>query len=211
MGIIGKKVGMTQFFDVDGNCIPVTVVQAGPCFITQIKSPETDRYSAVQLGFDPVPERKLTKPIQGHLAKSGTTSLRTLREFRLTEDEAAGLSLGQQVDVSMFKAGDFVDVSGTSKGHGFTGVMKRHNFRGSGATHGSHEYFRHGGSIGGREPQHTVKGRKMPGRDGGKRITSQNLKVIQVREKDHLLLIRGALPGARNSLLTIQKAIKKPG
>jgi len=208
MGIIGKKVGMSQFFDAEGNCIPVTVVQAGPCFVTQIKSLETDRYSAVQLGFDPLPERKLNKPKLGHLAKSGTTPLRTLREFRTSDTEASELTLGQQVDVSMFKPGDFVDISGKSKGRGFTGVMKRHNFSGFRATHGTHEYFRHGGSIGCREPQHTVKGRKMPGRYGGTRVTTQNLQVVQVREKEHLILIKGALPGARNSLLTIKKATK---
>jgi len=201
---------MTQFFDTDGNCVPVTVVQVGPCFVTQIKSQETDRYSAVQLGFDPIPERKLNKPRKGHLAKAGTTPLRTLREFRVAQEEVSGLSLGQQVDVSMFKAGDSVDVSGTTKGRGFSGVMKRHNFSGYKATHGTHECFRHGGSIGCREPQHTVKGMKMAGRYGGTRVTTQNLKVVQIRPKDHLMLIKGALPGARNSLLYIRKASKKP-
>jgi large subunit ribosomal protein L3 len=209
-GIIGKKVGMTQIFDTEGNCIPVTVVQAGPCFVTQIKSHETDRYTAVQLGFDPLPERKLNKPEKGHLEKSGVTPLRTLSEFRISDQEAAELKLGQQLDVSMFKIGDFVDISGKTKGRGFAGVIKRHNFSGFKATHGTHEYFRHVGSIGCREPQHTVKGRKMPGRYGGTQVTTQNLKVVQVRAKDHLILIKGALPGASNSLLYIRKATKKP-
>ena len=209
-GIIGKKVGMTQIFDAEGNCIPVTVVQAGPCFATQIKSQETDRYSAVQLGFDAMPDRKLNKPRKGHLEKSGVSPQRTLREFRVSEEEAAEISLGQQVDVSMFKPGDFIDIRGKSKGRGFTGVMKRHNFHGFRATHGTHEYFRHGGSIGCRTPQHTIKGVKMPGRYGGTRVTTQNLTVVQVHEKDHLLLIKGAVPGARNSLVCISKATKKP-
>ena len=210
MGIIGKKVGMTQFFDSDGNCVPVTVVQAGPCYVTEIKTPERDRYAAVQLGFEEVPERKLNLPRRGHLKKSEVKPLRTLREFRIPEDALQGFTLGQAVDVGIFAPGEFVDVVGTSKGRGFTGVMKRHNFRGSISTHGTHEYFRHGGSIGGRFPQHTVKGRKMAGRYGGKRITVQNLEVVQVRGKEHLLLIKGAVPGSRNSLVLVHKAKKKP-
>ncbi len=209
LGIIGKKTGMTQLFDQDGNCVPVTVVQAGPCYVTDLKTMEKDKYTAVQLGFQEVPERKLTRPEKGHLKKSEAKPLKTLREFRLSENELEQLSLGQQIDLNMFKPGDYVDIIGTSKGKGFTGVMRRHNFHGSTATHGSHETFRHGGSIGGRYPQHTVKGRKMPGRHGGSRVTTQNLQVVQVRDKDNLILIRGALPGARNSLILISKAIKK--
>jgi len=209
LGIIGKKVGMTQIFDQDGNCIPVTVVQAGPCFVTDIKTKERDRYSAVQLGYQEVPERKLTLPQRGHLKKAEVKPLKVLREFRVPEDSMADLSLGQEVDVSLFKPGDYVDVTGTSKGKGFTGVMKRHNFRGTKATHGTHEYFRHGGSIGGCVPAHTVKGRKMPGRSGAARVTLQNVEVVQVRDSEHLLMIKGGLPGARNSLVLIRKAIKK--
>jgi large subunit ribosomal protein L3 len=209
LGIIGKKVGMTQIFDQDGNCIPVTVVQAGPCFVTDIKTKERDRYSAVQLGYQEVPERKLTLPQRGHLKKAEVKPLKVLREFRVPEDSVADLSLGQEVDVSLFKPGDYVDVTGTSKGKGFTGVMKRHNFRGTKATHGTHEYFRHGGSIGGCVPAHTVKGRKMPGRSGAARVTLQNVEVVQVRDSEHLLMIKGGLPGARNSLVLIRKAIKK--
>jgi large subunit ribosomal protein L3 len=209
LGIIGKKVGMTQIFDQDGNCIPVTVVQAGPCFVTDIKTQERDRYTAVQLGYQEVPERKLTLPQRGHLKKAEVKPLKVLREFRVPEDSVADLSLGQEVDVSLFKPGDYVDVTGTSKGKGFTGVMKRHNFRGTKATHGTHEYFRHGGSIGGCVPAHTVKGRKMPGRSGAARVTLQNVEVVQVRDSEHLLMIKGGLPGARNSLVLIRKAIKK--
>jgi len=209
LGIIGKKVGMTQIFDQDGNCIPVTVVQAGPCFVTDIKTKERDRYTAVQLGYQEVPERKLTLPQRGHLKAAEVKPLKVLREFRVSEDSVADLSLGQEVDVSLFKPGDYVDVTGTSKGKGFTGVMKRHNFRGTKATHGTHEYFRHGGSIGGCVPAHTVKGRKMPGRSGAARVTLQNVEVVQVRDSEHLLMIKGGLPGARNSLVLIRKAIKK--
>ncbi len=209
MGIIGRKLGMTQYFDQDGNCVPVTVVQAGPCYVTAVKTPETDRYAALQLGYQEVPERKLTLPERGHLKKSGGRPLRVLREFRVPPEMTSQYSLGQEVDVTIFNPGEFVDVTGTSKGRGFTGVMKRHNFRGSISTHGTHEYFRHGGSIGGRFPQHTVKGRKMAGRHGGKRVTVQDLQVVQVRPEEHLLLIKGAVPGARNSLLLIRKAIKK--
>jgi len=208
-GIIGKKVGMTQIFDSEGNCIPVTVVQAGPCYVTQIKTEEKDRYTAVQLGFEKVAEKKLNKPRAGHIKKSGSEPVRTLREFRTSPEEVGDLTLGQQVDVSLFKPGDFVDISGKSKGRGFTGVMKRHNFRGFRATHGTHEYFRHGGSIGCRTPQHTIKGVKMAGRHGDKRVTTQNLKVVEIRNDENLMLIKGAVPGSRNSLLLIRKAVKK--
>jgi large subunit ribosomal protein L3 len=209
VGILGKKMGMTQIFDQDGNCVPVTVIQAGPCYVTGIKTKERDRYTAIQLGYQEVPERKLSLPRKGHLKKAEVKPLKILREFRVPEDAMAEVSLGQEVDVSQFKPGDFVDVTGTSKGRGFTGVMKRHNFHGSKASHGVHEYFRHGGSIGGCTPQHTVKGKKMPGRYGATRVTLQNVEVVQVRGQEHLLMVKGGLPGARNSLVMIRKAIKK--
>ncbi len=209
MGLIGKKIGMTQIFDTEGNCIPVTVVKAGPCPVTQVKTPGTDRYAAIQLGYDKIPERKLNQPRKGHLKKNGVEPYRFLREFRMKEDEIAQFVPGQEIDVNIFKPGDAVDVTGNSKGKGFTGVMKRHNFHGFRATHGTHECFRHGGSIGCRTPQHTIKGRKMAGRSGGSKVTTQNLKIVEVRDKDNLILIKGAVPGSRNSLLLIQKAIKK--
>jgi large subunit ribosomal protein L3 len=210
MGIIGKKLGMTQVFDADGNCVPVTVVEAGPCYVTQIKTLADDRYAAVQLGYQRVPEKKLSLAQRGHLKKGGVEPLRHLREFRVPEEELPGFSIGQQLDASVFRPGDTVDVVGKSKGRGFTGVMKRHNFSGYKATHGTHEYFRHGGSIGNRNPQHTVKGKKMAGRYGGTRVTTQSLKVVEVRGNQNLLLIKGAVPGARNSLLLIKKAVKRP-
>jgi large subunit ribosomal protein L3 len=177
--------------------------------VTGIKTKERDRYTAVQLGYEEVPERKLTLPQRGHLKKAEVKPLRILREFRMPEEEMTDVSLGQEFDVSLFKQGDFVDITGTSKGKGFTGVMKRHNFRGAKATHGTHEYFRHGGSIGGCVPAHTVKGRKMPGRSGAARVTLQNAEVVQVRDSEHLLMIKGGLPGSRNSVVVIRKAIKK--
>jgi large subunit ribosomal protein L3 len=209
VGILGKKMGMTQVFDQDGNCIPVTVIQAGPCYVTGIKTRERDRYAAIQLGYDEVPEKKLNLPRKGHLKKAEVKPLKVLREFRVPEEATAELALGQEVVVSQFKPGDFVDVTGTSKGKGFTGVIKRHNYHGSKASHGVHEYFRHGGSIGGCTPAHTVKGTKMPGRSGAARVTLQNVEVVQVRDQEHLLMIKGGLPGARNSLVMIRKAIKK--
>lgn len=208
-GIIGKKLGMTQAFDSQGNPTPVTVIQAGPCFVTQVKTEANDTYAAVQIGFGAVPERKINRPMQGHLKKAKVEPVRTLRELRATEEDVTRCSPGQEIRVTIFKAGDFVDVSGTSIGKGFTGVMKRHNFRGYPATHGTHEYFRHGGSIGGRFPQHTVKGRKMAGRSGAARVTVQNLKVVEIREKQNLLFVKGAVPGPRNALLLIRKAKKK--
>jgi len=209
IGIMGKKIGMTQVFDPDGNCIPVTVIEAGPCMITQIKRKETDRYTAVQLGYEPTQERKLNLPRKGHLKKSGVDPLRYLREFRIPEEQLQELSLGKKLDVTMFKPGDYVDVIGNSKGKGFAGVMKRHNFSGFRATHGTHECFRHGGSIGCRNPQHVVKGIRMAGRYGATRVTTQNLRVVEVRNNQNLIMIKGAVPGARNTLILIRKASKK--
>lgn len=211
VGILGKKVGMTQVFDPDGNRIPVTVVQAGPCYITQIKTPGKDRYSAIQLGYEKIPDRKASLPRKGHFKKASVGNLRSLREFRINPNELDNYTLGQEISVSVFKPGDIVDVIGTSKGRGFTGVMKRHNFRGFPGSHGTHEYFRHAGSIGCRFPQHTVKGIKMAGRHGGTRTTVQNLEVVGIRANQNLLMIRGAIPGPPSGLLTVRKAIKKKG
>jgi large subunit ribosomal protein L3 len=211
MGIIGKKLGMTQIFDSEGNRIPITVVAAGPCYVTQVKTPEKDSYCAVQLGYEKVPEKKLARPQRGHLSKAtgGGFFLKTLREFPLGPEEIQGLKPGQEITVSLFKAGDYVDVTGMSKGRGFTGVMKRHNFRGFPGSHGTHEYFRHAGSVGCRFPQHTIKGTRMAGRHGGTRTTVQNLKVMDVRASQNLLLIKGAIPGPPNGLVVVRKAVKK--
>jgi large subunit ribosomal protein L3 len=209
VGILGKKIGMTQIFDPEGNRIPITVIRAGPCYVTQIKTPEKDHYIAIQVGYENVPAKKLHLPEKGHLTKAKTEPLRTLREFQIKPEELEKFQLGQEITLSLFKPGDFVDVIGTSKGRGFTGVMKRHNFHGFPGSHGTHEYFRHAGSIGCRFPQHTTKGIKMAGRYGGTRTTVQNLKIVDIRASQHLLLIKGAIPGPPNGLVIIRKAIKK--
>jgi large subunit ribosomal protein L3 len=210
MGMLGKKVGMTQIFSEDGAVVPVTVVQAGPCTVVQIKSTETSGYSAVQLGFDEGDEKHITKPLRGHLAKAGTARFKLLREIRLSADDMKSYAVGQTISADLFTAGDFVDVTGISKGKGFAGVIKRHHFHGFPGSHGTHEYFRHGGSVG----QHTFPGRifrglRMPGHLGAVKKTVQNLKVARVIPEKNLLLIRGAVPGANGGYLVIKKAIKK--
>jgi len=208
-GLIGKKIGMTQIFDDHGNITPVTVIKAGPCFVTQIKTLEKDRYSAIQIGFETVKESRKNMPELGHLKKAGEQILRILREFRIDSDEAESLELGQTIDVDIFNIGDIVDIVGTSKGRGFTGVIKRHHFSRSPMTHGTHEYFRHGGSIGGRYPQHTIKGTRMAGQHGNRQVTMQNLSIVEVQKDQNLLLVKGAVPGHRNGYLLVRRAKKK--
>lgn len=208
LGLIGKKLGMTQIFDAEGNSLSVTIIQAGPCQVSQVKNVDSDGYNAVQIAFDPVREKRMTKPLLGHLSKAGIEARRVLREFRVDETQLSELSPGATLDVSLFNVGDHVDVIGTSKGRGFTGVMKRHNFHGAKATHGVHEYFRHGGSIGGTDAQHVSKGTKMPGRHGGSRVTVQNIQVADVRLQQHLLLLRGAVPGPNGGYVFIVPAKK---
>ena len=208
-GLIGKKIGMTQIFDDHGIVTPVTVIKAGPCYVTQVKTPEKDRYSAVQLGFETVKESRKNKPELGHLKKAGEQILRILSEFRIDPDEASSFELGQPVDVDIFNPGDFVDIVGTSKGRGFTGVIKRHHFSRSPMTHGTHECFRHGGSIGGRYPQHTIKGRRMAGQHGNRQVTMQNHSIVGVQKDQSLLLVKGAVPGHRNAYLIVRRAKKK--
>lgn len=211
LGIIGKKLGMTQIFQEDGRLIPVTAVQAGPCIIVQKKTEEKDGYSAIQLGFDEKRPKSTTKPLTGHFKKVNTTPKKKLCEFRIKKEEADSYQLGQSITLDiLFKQGDYIDATGISKGHGFTGVMKRHGFHGSDASHGTHEYHRHGGSIG----QHTYPGRtfpgvKMAGQHGNSRVTVQNLKVAQINKENNLLLIKGAVPGAPGGYLIINKAVKR--
>jgi large subunit ribosomal protein L3 len=204
-GIIGKKLGMTQVFTGEGNLVPVTVIQAGPCTVVQTKTQARDRYTAVQLGFGAQKESRMPKAARGHVAASKKGPFRILREFRVTPD--ARFEVGQDVRVAeVFQAGDAVDVIGVSKGRGTAGVIKRHHFSGFPATHGTHEYFRHGGSIGNRSfPGRVFKGKRMAGRLGNERVTVQNLKVIEVRADDDLLFVRGAIPGARGGTVLIQK------
>jgi large subunit ribosomal protein L3 len=208
-GIIGKKVGMTKIFLQDGNAAPVTVIEAGPCPVIQKKTLEKDGYQALQLAFLPKKQTRVNKPLQGHFAKAEKGTYSILREIRT--DDVNQFEVGQEITVDIFKPGEIVDVIGTSKGKGFTGVVKRHGFRGSPAGHGTHEYFRHGGSIGAAAfPSHTFKGMKMPGRHGNSRVTVQNLTIIDVRPESNILLVKGAVPGWRNGILIVQEAKKKP-
>ncbi len=207
-GILGKKVGMTQIFDERGEVIPVTVIEAGPCFVAQIKTVERDGYSAVQLGFDETKPKHLTRPQLQHLRKSELPPLRYLREFRLASGDAE-YEEGQKVTVDVFEAGEYVDVTGTSKGRGFAGTVKRHGFRGGPKTHGQSDRHRAPGSIGAcTTPGRVFKGKRMPGRMGGERVTVQGLKVELVDPERNLLVVRGAVPGAKNGLLLIQQARK---
>ncbi len=210
IGILGRKVGMTQYFDEDNHAIPITVVEAGPCPVVQKKTIATDRYNAIQLGFLDQKRQRLTMPKLGHFDKVNVPAKRFLREIRLDEEEIQNYEAGQEIKVDIFESGEYVDVTGFTKGKGFTGVMKRHGFRGAKASHGTHEYFRHGGSIGSSAfPSRVFKGRKMAGRKGNERITIQNLQIVDVRVDQNLLLIKGSVPGAVNGLLIIKKAKKK--
>jgi large subunit ribosomal protein L3 len=210
IAILGKKIGMTQFFDELGNRIPVTLIQAGPCPVLKVKTAEgRDGYDAVVLGLGTAREKSLTKPEKGIYQKLGVAAPAVVREIRVTQDEALLFPQGGSVDVTLFTAGEKVDVTGKSKGRGFTGVMKRHGFHGSPRTHGAHEYFRHTGSIGCNTwPARTIKGRKMPGHHGDARVTVLNMKVVAVFPTQNLIMIEGGVPGATNSLLTIRKATK---
>jgi large subunit ribosomal protein L3 len=210
VGMLGKKLGITQIFTEEGDSLPVTVIQAGPCTVVQKKTGDTDSYSAVQLGFDEAKEKSLTKPLKGHFTKSNTKPFRYLREIRIPGKELEKYTVGQEITADMFNEGDFIDVIGTSKGKGFAGVIKRHGFSGFPASHGTHEVFRHGGSIGmASDPGRVLKGTRMAGRLGGKRTTIQSLKVIKVIKDKNLLLVRGSVPGASGGYLIIKKAAKK--
>ncbi|PIE70283.1 MAG: 50S ribosomal protein L3 [Deltaproteobacteria bacterium] len=205
-GIIGKKLGMTSVYDADGKNVPVTVVQAGPCVVTQIKTDAVDGYTALQLAFDEKKEKRVTKPLQGHFAKSGDKCYAKVKEFRL--DDAAGFELGQAVTVDMFEVGEKVDVTGTSKGRGFSGTVKRHGFQRGPETHGSRNH-RAPGSIGcSAYPARVMKGKRLPGQYGGDRKTVQNLEVVAVRPEDHVILVKGAVPGANKGYVEIKKKKK---
>ena len=207
-GLLGKKISMTQVFDESGEVIPATVIEAGPCPIVQIKTEDREGYNAVQLGFGAKNEKKLNQPKQGHFKKAGVDSQHHLREFRVEDLE--GLVVGTTVDAGLFTEGDLVDITGTSKGRGFTGVVKRWGFKGGRASHGDEQVLRHGGSIGQSAwPAKVFKGVKMPGRYGNKRRTVQNLQIVKVYAERNLLVIKGAIPGPRNGLLMIRKAVKR--
>ena len=202
-GLIGKKVGMTSLFDEEGNNVPVTVIEAGPCVVTQIKTREKDGYEAVQLGFDDKKEKNTPKPMQGHFSKAGTPPKRKLVEFDGFED----VKLGDTLTVDIFKDDTWVDVRGVSKGKGFQGVVKRHGFRGVGdATHGQHNRDRAPGSLGASSyPSRVFKGMKMAGRTGGKQVAMISLMVMQIIPEENLILVKGSVPGPKGSYLIITK------
>jgi large subunit ribosomal protein L3 len=208
-GILGKKVGMTQIFDDRGEVVPVTVIEAGPCFVAQIKTIERDGYTAIQLGFEETKPKRLTQPQLKHLQKSNLPALRHLREIRLAADDLTDLEEGQELTVALFEPGEYVDVSGVSKGRGFAGVVKRHGFRGGPKTHGQSDRHRAPGSIGAcTTPGRVFKGKRMAGRMGGERVTVQNLEIVMVDPERNLLAIKGAVPGAKNGLVEIREARK---
>jgi large subunit ribosomal protein L3 len=199
--ILGKKIGMSRIFR-DEEMIPVTLLLAGPCYVTQVKAKEKDGYEAVQIGFNE--KKNITKPERGHLNKigRGVKNLKYLREFKI--EDAESFKLGQEIKVSVFSEGDRVAISGFSKGKGFTGVVKRHGFHGAPASHGHRHDHRAPGSIGSAFPEHVFKGMKMAGRAGNNKVTEKNLEVVNVDEKKNLLAVKGAVPGARNSLVIIR-------
>jgi large subunit ribosomal protein L3 len=207
-GVLGEKLGMTQVWDENNKVVPVTVVKAGPCVVTQVRSPETDGYSAVQIAFGAIDPRKVNKPATGHFAKAGVTPRRHLVEIRT--DDASEYTLGQELAADTFEAGQMVDVIGTTKGKGFAGVMKRHGFHGLRASHGVQRKHRSPGSIGGcATPGRVFRGMKMAGRMGGVRQTTQNLKVAGVDAERGLLLIKGAVPGPKGGLVFVRTAVKE--
>ena len=205
--IIGKKVGMSQIFDENGHVIPVTVIEAGPCTVVQKKTSEKEGYQAVQLGYEDVPERKLTKPELGHLKKAEVAPKKHLREFNL--DNAAELNIGDIVKADTFKVGDFVDITGTSKGHGYQGVIKRHGAHRLKETHGSGPVHRHAGSVGSStDPSRIFKGKIGAGHMGVDQVTVQNLSVVKVDPELNMLVVCGAVPGPKGGLVTIKSTVK---
>ena len=208
LGLIGKKLGQTSVYDAQGNIVPVTVVLAGPNRVIQCKTVETDGYKAVQLGFDQQKESRLTRPLNGHLKKFKTLPVMRIREVR---DFSLEVKPGDVVGVNIFAQGDYVDAIGVTKGRGFEGVVKRYRFRGGDSTHGAKGWHRRGGAIGNRLFPGTVRrGLKMPGHMGQVRRTTQNLQIVQVREADNILLIKGAIPGSKGDYLIIREAKKNP-
>jgi len=205
--ILGKKVGMTQVFNESGEAVPVTVIEAGPCYVTQVKTPETDGYRAAQLGFEEVAARKLAGGEKGHLNRNDVPPLRHLREVPLGEDD--DIEEGQRILADVFEVGDYVDVVGISKGRGFAGGVKRYGFSGGPKTHGQSDRHRAPGSIGGTTHTSKVwKGQRMPGRMGNERVTAQNLRVEMVDPERNLLAVHGSVPGARGGLVEIKQARK---
>jgi len=211
-GLLGRKVGMTQLFRDNGELLPVTVIEAGPCQVLQVKTEDkADGYNAIQLGFGSTKLNRVNKPEQGHLAKTGAAPAAFVGEIRVSKEAAEATEVGSTLTAAdVFSEGDHADVTGTSKGKGFAGVMKRYNFAGFIRSHGTHEFFRHGGSIGTRlTPGHVFKGKKMPGHMGSETVTIQNLQVVKVDAERSLLFVKGAVPGPKGAFIRVRKAVKK--
>lgn len=204
-GILGKKLGMTEVFDADGRVTPVTVIEAGPCTVVQRKTTENDGYEAIQLGFGEKRENLFNRPLKGHFKRANVKPTRYLRELRV--ESGSEYEAGQKITVEIFSAGDVVDVTGTSKGKGFAGVVKRYGFNRGPMSHGS-MYHRRVGSLGATDPQRVFKGRRMPGRLGGDRVTVQGLEVVRVDADRNLLLVKGSVPGPKGSLVIVKESVK---
>ncbi|MBI4508240.1 MAG: 50S ribosomal protein L3 [Deltaproteobacteria bacterium] len=211
MGLLGKKLGMTQVFLPDGERIPVTVIATGPCVVVAKRTLENDKYAAIQIGFEEKKPARTNRPETGHFSKAGVKPMQVVREIRLADGEVGKYEVGQVIKATdVFKPGTCVDVIGQSKGKGYQGVMKRHHMGGSRNTHGAHEFFRHGGSIGCRlTPGRVHKGKRMSGHMGDERKTVQNLEVVDVLSDENVVLVRGAIPGAKNGYVLVQAAVKK--
>ncbi len=211
IGLLGRKLGMTQVFAADGERVPVTVIQTGPCVVVGKRTPDKNGYSALQIGFEERPARLVNRPANGFFKKAGVKPQKFVRELRLPETEVSRFEVGQELKPSeVFAPGIPVDVMGTSKGKGFQGVIKRHHMSGTHNSHGVHEFFRHGGSIGCRlTPGRVHKGKRMAGQMGSERVTVQNLELFQILDDDFVILVRGAVPGATGSLVTVKKAVTR--
>ena len=205
-GIIGKKIGMTQIFDEKGNVIPVTVIEAGPCVVAQKKTAENDGYDAVQLGFTTAKEKHLTKAEKGHFEKAGVSLKRHLKEFRL--DDCSALNVGDVITADTFAAGEKVDITGVTKGRGYTGAIKRWNLHLLGATHGIGPVHRQSGSMGVIDPARIFKNKKMAGQYGNEQVTVQNLKIVKIDSEKNLIAVKGAVPGAKNGIVFIRDSVK---
>ena len=205
-GIIGKKIGMTQIFDDNGNAIPVTVIEAGPCAVTQIKTKENDGYEAVQLGFMSIEDKKVTKPLKGHFASKGVAAKKHLKEFRL--EDISGYSIGDTVAADIFAAGEKVDITGITKGHGYTGAIKRWNLHKLRMTHGVGPVHRQSGSMGVIDPARIFKNKKMAGQWGNEQVTVLNLEVAKIDAEKNLIAVKGAVPGARGGIVFIRNTVK---
>jgi len=203
--IMGRKIGMTQIFDENDKAVPVTIVEAGPCTVLQKKNSETDGYSAIQVGFYNLKEKQVNKPARGHFKKANVKPLRFIKEFRVKDIDA--YEIGQELKADLFNPGDIIDVVGTSKGKGFAGAVKRHNFARGSMGHGS-KYHRRPGSLAAKGPARVFKGRKLPGHLGGERVTVQGLKVVKVYPERNLILIKGSIPGPRKGLVIIKNSVK---